>query len=128
EPHRLESERGPDRERRAEGRVAREWQLAERSEDPDPGVPALPGWEDEHRLGEVHLAREPLHRPGVEPAPVGEDSELVALQRRTGEDVEQHIGDVALRGLDPGDVLGEGHGEAIEVGAHRTGTYRRGAA
>ncbi len=45
----------------------------------------------EHRLGEVHLARELLHRVGLDVTPVGEDGELVARQRRVGEDVRDDV-------------------------------------
>ena len=80
--------------------MAGERELAERGEDPDPGVSPLLRRQDEDRLGEVHLAGERLHPPGVEPAPVGEDGELVALQRRFGEDVEEDVGQRALLGPD----------------------------
>ena len=80
--------------------MAGERELAERGEDPDPGVSPLLRRQDEDRLGEVHLAGERLHPLRVEPAPVGEDRELVALQRRFGEDVEEDVGQRALLGPD----------------------------
>ena len=103
--------------------MAGERELAERGEDPDPHVSALLRRQDEDRLGEVHLAGERLHPPGVEPAPVGEDGELVALQRRFGEDVEEDVGQRALFGRDTAEALGEGRGEEVEIDAHRRGTY-----
>ena len=39
----------------------------------------------------VELEREPLHRPVVDVAPVGEDGELVPLERRVGEDVRDDV-------------------------------------
>ena len=44
----------------------------------------------EHRLREVQLARQRCIS-ARQPAAVGEDGQLVALQRRVGEDVEQHV-------------------------------------
>ena len=103
--------------------MAGERELAERGEDPDPRVSALLRRQDEDRLGEVHLAGERLHPLRVEPPPVGEDGELVALQRRFGEDVEEDVGRRALLGHDTGDALAEGRGEEVEIDAHRRGTY-----
>ena len=61
--------------------------------------------------------------PGLEPAPVGEDRELIALQRRFGEDVEEDVGQRALFGRNTAEALGEGRGEEVEIDAHRRGTY-----
>jgi len=47
--------------------------------------------QDEDRLGQVHLAREPLHRLVVDLAAVREDGELVAGQSNIGEDVGNDI-------------------------------------
>jgi len=49
------------------------------------------GRQDKDRLGKAHLAGELLHRLVVDPAPVGEDGELVAGQRNIGEDVGDDI-------------------------------------
>jgi hypothetical protein len=46
----------------------------------DVGVCSL-GREHERALGEVHLARHPRHRVGVESGRVGEHRELIACQR-----------------------------------------------
>ena len=56
------------------------------------------GWVDEHRLGEVHLARELLEPLLGQRPRVGEDGELVPGQRRVGEDVRD---DVAVPGHEP---------------------------
>ena len=75
--------------------MAGERQLRDRREDADPRVPARLGRKHEHRLREVHLARErPASSASSSLAPVGEDGELVAGQRRVGEDVGD---DVAVR-------------------------------
>ena len=75
-----------------------ERQLARGREDPDPDVGVLRlRREHEHRLGEVHLLRERLHRQRVEIARVGEDGELVARERRVGEDVGDDVAEAAHR-------------------------------
>src|SRR5262249_53284999 len=65
-------------------------------EDPDPHL-RVAGLrrEHEHRLRERHLLRECLHRGRVEVARVGEDGELVAGQRRVGEDVGDDVAEAA---------------------------------
>ena len=68
--------------------MAGERQLERRREDPDAHVGVSDGRrQDEDGLGEVHLARQRLHRQRVEIAGVGEDGELVAGERDVGEDV-----------------------------------------
>ena len=60
--------------------MAGERQLDRRGEDPDPDVGVVARRrQHEHRLGEVHLAGERLHRRVVEVAPVREDGELVPV-------------------------------------------------
>ncbi len=66
--------------------------LDARREDPDLRVGVLGRRRvDEDRLREVHLAREPLERLLGELARVGEDGELVARERRVGEDVADDV-------------------------------------
>jgi hypothetical protein len=71
--------------------VPRERHLDARCEDANPGVTAALRREHEHALGQVHLAREQLHRLGVEAAGVGEHCQRVAGERLVGEDVAQHV-------------------------------------
>ena len=72
--------------------MAREGKLGSGREDPDPNVGVLSlRRQDEDRLGEVHLARELLHRHRVEVARVREHGELVARQRHIGEDVADDV-------------------------------------
>ena len=68
-----------------------ERQLDARREDADPRVAARLGRQHEDRLGQVQLARQPLHLLVVELAPVGEDRERVPGQRRVGEDVGDDV-------------------------------------
>ena len=58
-----------------------ERELARGREDPHPHVPVGLGRVDEHRLGEVHLPREPLQLRLRDLPRVGEDGELVARER-----------------------------------------------
>ena len=90
-PSWLAGERTGEHERRPEHGVAGERQLDPGREDPDPGVAALARRQDEDGLRQVQLAREPRHHALVEGGPVGEDGEAVALERRVGEDVGDHI-------------------------------------
>ena len=53
--------------------------------------------EDEERLGEVHLPRQPLHTLCRVVARVRKDTELVALERRVGEDVDNEVGSARTR-------------------------------
>src|SRR5215470_82292 len=71
--------------------MAREWQLVERCEDPDACVAAGGGRVHEHGLRIVHLPRDGLQELVGDEARVGEDGELVAGQRRVGEDVGDHV-------------------------------------
>jgi hypothetical protein len=50
-------------------------------------VALVPWREQEDRLGEVELPREPLHLARLERLAVDEHSELIPLQRYRGEDV-----------------------------------------
>ena len=105
ERDRPELERRAEHERRAEARVAGERELVPRREDPDPHGPALARRQHEDGLGEAELERERLHRQLVEVARVGEDGELVARERRVGEDVGE---DVAERAHRPESILQPG--------------------
>src|SRR6476469_3238173 len=69
-------------------------QLGRGREDPDPRVATGLGREDEHGLGDIHLARELLHRLVVDAAPVGEDGELITGER----DVREHVRDDVAEG------------------------------
>jgi hypothetical protein len=71
--------------------MAREGQLGLRREDPDPGVSLTLGLVDEHRLGEVHLPRDRLELVLGDLARVREHGHLVALERRIGEHVRDHV-------------------------------------
>ena len=73
-----EDERGP------EHRMAGERQLRGRREDPRAGIGTVGGRVQEDGLGQVELARGPLHHLIAQPRPVGEDRDLVAPQRRVG--------------------------------------------
>ena len=78
--------RGPN------GRVPRERQLGDRREDSHAGVAATLRLEQEHRFGEIQLARDPLHLLVGERLPVREYAELIPLERRVGEDVDDVVG------------------------------------
>ena len=89
--HRLAADQpfARERERRAEGRVARERQLHLRREDPDVVSGGAHG-RDEGGLGEPDLHREGLHRRVVEPdRHLRHHAELVPAERSLGEDVDQ---------------------------------------
>ena len=75
--------------------MARERQLVHRREDADAHVAALRRREHEDGLREAELERERLHRLRVEIAGVGEHGELVARERRVGEDVGDHVAERA---------------------------------
>ena len=91
EPDLLELQRLPEDERRAERRMPGERQLRRRREDADPRMAVRLRRQDEDRLGVVHLARQRLHQLVVDLAPIGEHGELVAGQRRVGEDVDDDV-------------------------------------
>jgi len=78
-------------DRGAEGRVPGERKLVDRREDPHPHVSSSGGRQHECRLGQVHLAGDALHALGGEPGGVEEDGDRVALQRRVGEHVGDHV-------------------------------------
>src|SRR5437879_13749643 len=69
--------------------MPREGKLVGRSEDADARVASAFRRQDEGGFGEVHLASEALHLLGGEGARVGEDRELVALERR----IREYVGD-----------------------------------
>src|SRR5262249_54797141 len=81
-----------DEEGSAEDRVPREGQLRQGREDPHARVAAILGREQEHSFGEIQLTRDPLHLLVGERLPVREHAELVALERRVGEDVDDVVG------------------------------------
>src|SRR5262249_34033075 len=81
-----------DEEGRPEDRVPRERQLRHGREDPHARVAAILGREQEHRFREIELAPDPLHLLAGERLPVREHAELVALERRVGEDVDDVVG------------------------------------
>ena len=91
EPDLRELQGLPEHERGAERGMTGKRKLRNGREDANPRVPAGLGRKDEHGLRQVHLARDVLHRPVVEAAPVGEHGELVAGQRRVGEDVCEDV-------------------------------------
>src|SRR5438874_3251677 len=79
-------------QRRAECRMPGKRQLFRDSEDADflPFLSFSSGiaWQDESRLGKIHLTRERLHFTIVQPARVGENRERITRQRCLGEDVK----------------------------------------
>ena len=76
------------REERAHDRVAGERELRVRREDAEAAQRLdIRGWQDECRLGEVHLRRDPLHLLVGEPFGVGEDCQRIAGEHPVGEDV-----------------------------------------
>ena len=78
-------------ERRSECGMTGKRELGERREDADPRVPARLGRQHKGHLREVDLARERLHRLVGDPATVGEDGELISLERCIGEDVADDV-------------------------------------
>jgi hypothetical protein len=97
QPDLAELKRRAKDERRPERRMARERDLCGRREDPHARVRVRAGRVDEDRLGELQLARERLERVLGDVARVGEDRELVALERS----VREHVADdVAEAGHD----------------------------
>ena len=66
-------------------------ELNPRREDSDPRMTSCFWWQDEDRLGEVHLAGELSHRLVVDITPVREDGELVPGERNVGEDVRDDV-------------------------------------
>jgi hypothetical protein len=91
QPHRLLPGGGTDDERRAEDRMAGEGQLLGGGEDPDPGVTVAFRRQHGDRLGQVQLARGPLQQVLGHVLGVGEHRQLVAFERRVGEDIEDHV-------------------------------------
>src|SRR5439155_9937308 len=87
----VQLERASEDEGRAERRMARERDLDNRREDAYACVPFARGGVHEHRLGEVRLPRQRLQQLLGELARVGEDRELVALERPVGEDVADDV-------------------------------------
>ncbi len=85
----LERERRAEDERGAERRVPGERHLDRRREDPDSRVPVALRLVDEHGLGVVHLPRDRLQPVLGNLARIGEDGDLVALQRS----VREYVGD-----------------------------------
>ena len=79
--------------------MPRERQLGRRREDADPRVTVRLGRQHEDGLREVHLARERLHRLVVDVARIREDGELVAGQRRVGEDVGDDVAQCQRHGF-----------------------------
>ena len=78
--------------------MARERELHARCEDADADVGVVrPRRQHEDGFGEVHLARELLHRQRVEVARVGEDGELVPREGRVGEHVGDDVAEAAHR-------------------------------
>ena len=71
-----------ERDRRAHRGVAGEGQLAPRHEDADRGrMGGVARRLDEHRLRQVELARDRLHRGGVEPLAIEHHRQRIAGQR-----------------------------------------------
>ena len=101
EPDLHELQRLREDERRSERRVAGERQLRDRREDADACVAARLGREHEHCLGQVHFAREVLHRRVIDLAPIREDGELVAGQRRVREDIRDDVTERERHCFDP---------------------------
>ena len=91
EPDLIQLERRGKDERGPERRVTGEGHLDGRREDPDLRVPLTLGLVDEHRLGEVHLARDRLQPVLRDLARIREDGHLIALQRRVREDIGDHV-------------------------------------
>jgi hypothetical protein len=91
--------------------VPGEGNLGRGREDADADVRVGLRRQHEDGLAELRLARERLHGVGVEVAPVGEDGELVPLERRVREDVAD-------------DVAEGGHGPTLAV--RNVGTCRNG--
>ena len=91
EPHLDELHRPAEDEGRPQGRMPGERQLDARRVDPDPRVTAVLAREDEHGLGEVQLAREPLQRRLGDLPRVREDGDGIALERRIGEHVRDDV-------------------------------------
>ena len=71
--------------------MSREGQLGHGREDANPRMPAGLGRQDEHGLAQVHLASDFLQQLLGYFSRVGEDGELIALERGAREDVGQHI-------------------------------------
>ncbi len=71
--------------------MAGEGQLQRGREDANARMPARLRREDENSLGEVHLLGQLLHRRVVDLAAVGEDGQLVALERGVCEDVYDDV-------------------------------------
>src|SRR5207253_3455538 len=75
--------------RGADGRMARELQLAKWREDAHlRRMRAIFGRQDKRRLREVHLTRDALHRFGPEVMTIQHDRKLVARKWLLGEDVD----------------------------------------
>ena len=95
EPDLLELQRPAEDEGRAERRVSGEGHLDRRREDPDARVALALRLVDEDRLGEVHLPGDLLELLLRDLTRVGEDGDLVALQRRVREDVGDDVAEAS---------------------------------
>ena len=91
EPDLRKLHRRSEHERRPEHRMPGEGDLAHRREDAQARVPTRRRRVDEDGLREAHLTGERLQPPFRDPARVREDSELVPLERRVGEDVGDDV-------------------------------------
>ncbi len=79
-------------------RVTGEGELHRGREDADPCVRRRAGWtKDKRGLREVGLARERLHRRGVDVVGIGEDGQRVSREWAVGEYVAELVGDLAHR-------------------------------
>ena len=79
-----------EQHRRADRRVAGEGQLPPGREDAQRGaVAGILGRADEHRLGEVELARDRLHAAIIEALGIEHHGELVAGERLAREHIER---------------------------------------
>ena len=86
---------------RAEHGVPGKGDLLGGCEDAQPRGPAFGGALQERRLRQVRLARQRLHRGVVDPVGAGEHRERIALERRGGEDVDDHVAKRAHVGTIP---------------------------
>jgi hypothetical protein len=62
-----------------------------RREDTDASVAVAFGGKHEHGLGEVQLASQPLHLLRGATGAIREHPELIALERRVGEDIDDQV-------------------------------------
>ena len=90
----VQLQRRGEHERRSERRMTCERDLDRRGEDPDPRVPVAFLGQHEHRFRVVHLSRQRLEELFRDVARVGEDGDLVALERLVREDVGDHVAEL----------------------------------